>query len=129
VRSSILPGEGTIGREEVRLATIDEMASELRADRIDLLKIDTEGYEERVLRGAGALLAGGAIQVVLAEVSPAGPTGDHCGLDAVQDHLSPFGYLLFGLYDQTAEYRGPLTLRYCNAAFLRVPAGPSSAAP
>jgi FkbM family methyltransferase len=42
--------------QEVELRSIDSLARELSIDRIDLLKIDTEGHELAVLRGAADLI-------------------------------------------------------------------------
>jgi FkbM family methyltransferase len=41
------------GRSEVaKIITIDEFVLDHKLSRVDLIKIDTEGYEERILRGA-----------------------------------------------------------------------------
>jgi FkbM family methyltransferase len=44
------------GFEEVDVARLDHLVAEQALDRVDVLKIDTEGAELRVLRGASALL-------------------------------------------------------------------------
>lgn len=38
--------------EETRLISIDNFVKEKNLDRVDFLKIDTEGYEEKILKGA-----------------------------------------------------------------------------
>jgi FkbM family methyltransferase len=48
----------------VRLARLDEIAGE---QRLGLVKIDVEGHEADVLRGAGGLLASGAIRDIVFE--------------------------------------------------------------
>jgi hypothetical protein len=35
----------------------------------------------------------------------------------VRDFLSPFGFQLLGIYDQTTEWSGEARLRYANALF------------
>jgi len=51
------PASVYVGREKVSLRTLDEVAGEyLRPDTVLFLKIDTQGYEDRVLQGAAALL-------------------------------------------------------------------------
>ena len=65
----VLAGRDTarIGEEQVRLATLDDLlADELR---IDLIKVDVEGLELRVMRGAAATLARHAPAVLL-EIEP-----------------------------------------------------------
>lgn len=61
-----------LGREVVRvpLTTIDEHCRENGIDHIDFLKIDTEGHELFVLRGALRMLAGRKIDRIQFEFSP-----------------------------------------------------------
>ena len=51
----------------VEVKTLDEIALELRLESIDLLKLDVEGLEPKVLGGARRLLAAGRIKGVLCE--------------------------------------------------------------
>ncbi len=52
---------------EVRIGTLDAEAERLGLERIDLLKIDVEGHEPKVLAGAKRLLEGRKIRAVLCE--------------------------------------------------------------
>jgi FkbM family methyltransferase len=60
----------TIDRVEVAVTTLDHFAAERGIDRIALLKVDVEGFEPDVLRGAKQLFARRAIAGVLFEFSP-----------------------------------------------------------
>ena len=51
-------------RVQVTTQTLDGLAAEVALDRIDLLKIDTEGHEYEVLKGANGLLAAERIGIV-----------------------------------------------------------------
>jgi FkbM family methyltransferase len=53
----------------VAAVTLDHYADQHGIDRIDLLKVDVEGAEERVLAGASALFGRGAVDAVLVEVA------------------------------------------------------------
>jgi hypothetical protein len=53
----------------VATTTLDDYASEADIARIDLLKIDVEGAEERVLRGAQRLLDERRVAALVLEVS------------------------------------------------------------
>ena len=60
-----LSGDGCDKREMVKIERLDRTCEGLRIDKIDFLKIDTEGSELEALKGCGALLANrkiGAIQ-------------------------------------------------------------------
>jgi FkbM family methyltransferase len=52
---------------EVPVVTLDAEAERLGIERIDLMKIDVEGHEPRVLNGAKRLLSEGRIRAVLCE--------------------------------------------------------------
>jgi FkbM family methyltransferase len=68
--ASLLPGviETVHGaaprRTTVSVVTLDDYCGQHRIDRIDLLKIDVEGFELNVLRGAKRLLDGGSIDAI-----------------------------------------------------------------
>ena len=64
---SMVPGDnGGVG-ETVRVKTLDECLDEWGSDRVDLLKMDVEGYEPQVLAGAQAALRSGKIRAMLCE--------------------------------------------------------------
>ncbi|MGZ3459411.1 MAG: FkbM family methyltransferase [Archangium sp.] len=51
----------------VRVRTLDECLEEWGLERVDILKIDVEGFEPQVLAGAGKALATGRIRAILCE--------------------------------------------------------------
>ena len=73
------PGTNSLGEAEsgvastsvvstVSVTTLDSFAREQKIDRIDVLKIDVEGADVEVLRGASGLLGEGQIRVVVVEI-------------------------------------------------------------
>jgi FkbM family methyltransferase len=66
---TMLADAGSPGRT-VPVRTLDECVREWGADRIDLLKIDVEGYEPAVFAGGERALAGGTVRAVLCEFNP-----------------------------------------------------------
>src|SRR4029077_5340792 len=51
----------------VRTTTVDAYCREQEIETIDILKIDTQGTSDRVLRGAEGMLKNGRIRLVRAE--------------------------------------------------------------
>lgn len=51
----------------VEVETIDHLMKKMKLTTIDFLKIDTEGFEYRVLKGAAKSLAAGKINIILFE--------------------------------------------------------------
>lgn len=52
---------------QVRVRTLDNCADEWNIDAIDLLKIDVDGFETAILRGARKLMAAGKIRNIIIE--------------------------------------------------------------
>jgi len=63
-------GLDAVGSVEVRLATLDHLATEVGLDRVDLIKIDAEGAEVAVIRGARHLLSRADAPRVIIEANP-----------------------------------------------------------
>jgi FkbM family methyltransferase len=64
--SSLVSGHSVAGASArmVRIVTLDDTLGQFGWDGADFLKIDAEGFDFHVLRGAGALLAGRKIGVI-----------------------------------------------------------------
>lgn len=57
--------------EQIQVRTIDSFCAAENITRIDLLKLDVEGHELAVLRGAREMLARGGIRIIQFEFGPA----------------------------------------------------------
>ena len=84
------------------VTTIDIVAHQAKWDRIDLLKIDAEGHDLPVMRGAGELLMSGAIGLIQFEYHRTWATAGHTLLAAL-NMLDEYGYATYlikgeGLY-------------------------------
>jgi FkbM family methyltransferase len=90
---------GSGERVQVPAVTLDEYVLEHGLDRLDLLKIDTEGHEAAVLRGGIGQLERGGIEFVLCECEfTARPQEPHADFRALQDLLEPLGYRVVSFY-------------------------------
>jgi FkbM family methyltransferase len=79
--------------------TIDSFAAEHSISRIDILKMDVQGGEFDVLKGAEKMLAGQAIGLIYMELITA-PT--YVGQHRIREYLELFdsvGYEIFDLYN------------------------------
>lgn len=73
------------GDIRVQVRTLDSYCAEHGIDRIDVLKLDTEGAEPRILDGAQTLLERGAIRALVAEMHES-------NADAILRRLMRYGF-------------------------------------
>jgi FkbM family methyltransferase len=102
---------------EVQAVTVDEYVLELGLDRIDLLKIDTEGHDEAVLRGSLKQLESGRIEFVVCECEfTARPEEPHADFRRIHELLEPLGYRVVSFYtggvDNLGWIWGDVLFRY-----------------
>ena len=95
VQSSFpLSGRAVPETAVVRLLTLDSLIRELALRRLDLLKIDVDGHEARVFRGAGETLRVHR-PVVFFELWPAGIRANGDDVEAPFQLLRALGYCLW----------------------------------
>ena len=87
-----------VGSAQITVTTLDRYAAEQALQKIDLLKIDTEGYELQVLEGAIGLFKSNAITAVYAEVGFAKSDRYKTSFDALDSFLSQQGLQFSGFY-------------------------------
>jgi len=105
--------------ETIKLVTLDDYCRANAVRKIDVMKIDTEGYEMQALQGATGLLTDGAIGVIKAELALDPDSDYHTSLFEFSSYLHRFGYRLFGFYDQSEDtLSGGPRLRRFDAAFI-----------
>ncbi len=109
---------------DVPVTTLDLFCATHAIPTIDLLKIDTEGFDLMVLQGATTLLANGKVTFVYVEFNDLDITGDESGssLFAIDAYLRPFGYRFIATYNDYNNLEGRL-FQSSNALFALPPAG------
>jgi FkbM family methyltransferase len=117
--NSLLHAPPNSTEAEVQIDSIEHFCAVNHIDVIDLLKIDTEGYELEVLEGARSLLERQRVSLVLAECQPI----QHQDMPFVSfvelcDKLRENGYELFGVYNQEPYWDGRKGILYWNALFI-----------
>lgn len=104
---------------QIQTRTISQIFDELNLTSLSFLKIDTEGHDLEVLRGASELLDQQMIDVIYVE-SGMNPTNKlHVSFESIKYYLESKNYFVFGLYEQTFEFMsGYPAMRRCNAMFI-----------
>lgn len=118
VASSVASPADQAGLFDVECRTLDELSQSFTEKHISLLKIDVEGFEDRVLAGATKLLEEQRVDVVYIEVgvNPAG--AQQCYYRHVDDVMLRHGYRLFKVYEQVHEWLDDSpALRRLNLAY------------
>jgi FkbM family methyltransferase len=87
-------------------------------DRIDLLKIDTEGSDLDVLTGFHTMLGTGCIDLVYVEAGMHARNTKHVPLERFKGYLEPIGFAVFRLYNLAAERRRGPHLRRADVLFV-----------
>ena len=95
----------------VSVATLDQFCEQQSIEGIDWLKIDTQGYDLRVLRGAQSLLTSGRIRLVSAEAIFNRMYDGQPSLCDLLQFMAGCNYRVNGFYEQ--EYISN-KLSYCN---------------
>jgi FkbM family methyltransferase len=105
-----------IGAVEVDTTTIDSFCERKNIERIDILKMDVEGAEEKVLSGAGDKLSKCNIHLIYTEIMFVPHYEGGCMFHDLAAFLEQYGYTLFNLYNLKRAKNGQL--RWGNAIFL-----------
>ena len=102
--------------EDIEVKTIDYVRDDFKTARVDLLKIDVEGYEIKVLNGAYKSLAEKKVNFIYLET---GLDDRFNSIQSLIDFLKPIGYLPYAFYEQTAHWTGKQNLWYWNTLFAK----------
>lgn len=82
---------------QVEATTLDHEAARLRLPLPKLIKVDTEGADQRVLEGARSLLAGAAVPFVVSELHEFGLAKMNCTQRSFRSYMEGLGYSTFTL--------------------------------
>jgi FkbM family methyltransferase len=104
------------GEIQVETNTIDNFCFDSDISGIDILKLDVEGAEVKVLDGASEMLSKQAIKLIYSEVMFIPHYTQGCLFHELTTFLSKYGYTLFNFYHLRSARNGQL--RWGNAIFL-----------
>lgn len=110
---------GLAERYEVELEKLDDYAASRNIVNIDILKMDTQGNELNILKGAERLLKRGAISLIYTEIWFIKAYEDQPFYEDIALFLRQFGYLPFGLYNIHRDLRLHGKNLWADAIFIR----------
>lgn len=102
----------------VAMCRLDRFIRDNELSRIDLLKIDVQGYEECVLSGLGDLLSPKIVGAIYLELNFVDYYIGQADPGRIVSELRSRGYKLYGLYDVHANYTDGMT--YSDALFFPI---------
>lgn len=103
------------GSVKVRREALDFFCTDSGIDRIDVLKIDTQGYDLQVLKGARRLLEEKRIKTILLEVNFVPMYKRQATFSELHEFLSSFGYRFVDFYNQV---RPDDYTAWCDACYV-----------
>ncbi|MDO8340571.1 MAG: FkbM family methyltransferase, partial [Candidatus Woesebacteria bacterium] len=106
--------------EEVKITTLSIFCQQNGVDQIDLLKMDAEGYEKNILRGASDLMSSGKISYITSEVGLDSGDERHTNFFELSRMLNDFRFVPVAIYDQKVK-PDLLGSSYANALFAYAP--------
>jgi FkbM family methyltransferase len=103
-------------KELVQIRTIDWFVEQNQIDKIDLLKIDTQGYDLNVLRGASGSFQRGLVETVFVELNFIRMYEHQSDAYLISTFLANYGMHLADYYEKNYQNQ---TLAWCTGLFAR----------
>ena len=95
---------GPVSTYQMRIDTIDDYCARESIDHVDVLKIDTQGFDLEVIKGAESMIDQERIAMILVEINFAEYYDGQVSAGQLIDHLTAHGYLPVCFYP----------MMYCN---------------
>jgi hypothetical protein len=118
LKFSVAGPSGESATESVNVTTVAAFCAEHGINGIDLLKIDAQGADLDVLRGAGPLLQGARVPFVLAEVAFPPEDVTNQPFEPLHHYLGEQGFRLSGFYEMFNYGQRLSLLGFCNALYV-----------
>jgi hypothetical protein len=128
LNDTLLSGKNTLNKDQmnknpearkqiVQVETIDNFAASRNIKRINMLKIDTEGWELSVIKGADRNIKNGSIDFLMCEVGFNRTNKQNTYFSDLNEYLIQYGYHLFSFYDY-GHAKLKTGSQYANALFI-----------
>ena len=100
----------------IELTTVDQVVAEENIKRIDILKMDVQGAEYKVMAGAKKIMEEEMISLIYTEIITIPTYQNQQKLDAVLKMYREYGFELFTIYNSGYTEKG--RLQYIDAIFI-----------
>lgn len=117
---SLVNARDSSASELVEVQTLDAFCRRRSIEHIHFLKVDAEGADIEVLKGAETLLNGCHVDFIQVETSMRKDIKWFARFEDVGKFMAAHGFELFGFYDQQQCWSGRQSLLYLNAVYVRV---------
>ncbi len=107
-----------IGTKQVNIKTLNTFCKENKIDKIDLLKIDTQGYELKIIEGADKVIIPSFTKIIYIEVLFVELYKQQAFFADIFKILTERGYRLVGFYNKFNKLEKPHYLLWCDAVFV-----------
>ena len=84
-------------RQEVNVDTLDNYCNEKNIDYIDILKIDTQGYEDKILEGCSELIKKNKIGIIITEIMFDNVYDKYFSFSDIEKFLIPNNFRMVGI--------------------------------
>jgi FkbM family methyltransferase len=111
---------GSEAAETVTVETLDNFCVRHEVARLNLLKMDVQGWELNVLRGGRALLNEGRIDFILTEAAFDIDNGSMVNFCDIHKELHCAGFVVSGFYD-FFRWGNKSEMYFCNVLYSRKP--------
>jgi FkbM family methyltransferase len=105
-----------IGVTTIEVETLDDYCAKCHIELIDVLKLDVQGYERRVLQGGEQMLSRGKVAVILTEVLFAQLYEGQSYFQDLYADLWKYGFRLANIYNPSVNNRHFIS--WCDALFV-----------
>lgn len=86
-----------VKKEIVKISTIDKYCLEKKINQIDLIKIDTQGYEDKVLEGCKRTFEKDNVKAIITEVMFDNVYEKYFSFSDIEKHILPFNFRMVGI--------------------------------
>ena len=118
--SELIWGKGlldNLGTVDIELTTIDNFVLEYHIEMIDILKMDVQGAEFKVLKGAKKTFEKGIIKMIYTEIIMLPTYEGQMPFEETIKLIRSFGFELFNFYNHSLTNEGQL--RQVDAIFIK----------